>query len=77
MATEPVTIRIPKEDVKYIEEYAERLGMKKTPFLQNLVAEQLAVLRKEPMPEKVRKKERPAPSPKDTAFWRRYKEAMK
>lgn len=81
MATEVVTIRLSKEDVKYIEEYAAQLGMKRAPFLQSLVASQLAVLRKEPMPEKipekVPEKEKPAPAPNRTSFWRNYKAQMK
>lgn len=81
MATEVVTIRLSKEDVKYIEEYAAQLRMKKAPFLQSLVAAQLAVLRKEPMPErlpeKVTEKEKPAPAPNRTSFWRAYRAEVK
>ena len=50
-----------KEDVNYIEEYADRLGIKKTPFLQSLLGVQLAVLRNGPMPEKIAGKKAPHP----------------
>lgn len=44
MVTEVVAIHLSKEDVKYIEGYVVQHGMKKVPFLQGLLAEQLVVL---------------------------------
>ena len=79
MATEPITMRLSKEDMKYIEEYAAQLGMKKAPFLQRLIAEKLAELRDEPMPEKLPEKvtEKEKPAPNRTSFWRNYRAQMK
>ena len=81
MPTEVITIRLPKENDKYAAECAAQLGMKKTPFLQSLVEKQLAILRKEPMPEKVTEKvtekKRRTPSPRRSSFWRRYKALIK
>ena len=78
MPTEVVTIRLSKEDVKYIEKSAAQLGVKKAPFLQNLLKTQLAILRKEPIPEKIQKQptKNKQPSPKNMTFWGRYTEAL-
>ena len=66
MATQPVTFRLPTEDVKYIEEYAARHGIKKAQLIQHFVEQQLAILREQPMPEKETQEERLTSSTKDT-----------
>ena len=76
-------ISLSPEDGKYAIEYAKRLGLPKTVFLQRMVAEMLEVLREEPMPEQQEPEVLYVDEPKEvllpqhTTFWKRYKEGMK
>ena len=81
MPTVAVPLRFQKDDAKYIQEYAARLGMTKAAFLQRLVKKQLATLHEEPMPEKMIEKateeKRRVPSPRRKSFWQGYKAHIK
>lgn len=83
MSREVFAVSVTVEEGKYAIEYAGRLGIPKTVFVQNLVKEALAELKKYPLPEQREIIEEPVypvekyVHPKNTTFWRRYKEEIK
>ena len=80
--TEVVTFRLTKPDVRYLEERAEQLGVKRAQLIQQMVigwikeqqrlpASELAVDVVEPLEDPGH-----VPLPENTGFWKKWKEGM-
>ena len=78
---EVFAISLTREEGRYAIEYAKRLGIQKTVFLQEMVSDMIKELQKRPLPEPV--PEPPevvvvpkSPPPESMTFWKRYKDEI-